>query len=270
MSTSFTTHHHTYGSAVQQFGMLYVPQHTQHTHASRQAPFPVVILIHGGFWRNAYNLSLMTGLAEFFIQQEIAVWNIEYRRVGDEGGGWPGTFQDVARAADELRALAPTYNLDLQRVLAIGHSAGGQLAFWLGSRSHLPPTSSLATSQPLALKGVISQAGVLDLELAYELRLGGGAVAELLGGGPAEVPEHYALADPAALLPLHISQVLVHATADDRVPLEVSQTYTRKATRSGDTPTLIELPNANHFVLINPNTDEWNRTFEEVQKLLSL
>src|SRR5581483_5408559 len=110
----------TYGDDPQQFGDLSLP--------STSGPHPIILLIHGGFWRAPYNLSLMSSLAEDLVRYGLATWNIEYRRVGDPGGGWPGTLQDVALAADHLITIAPTYNLDLQRIVAVGHSAGGQLA----------------------------------------------------------------------------------------------------------------------------------------------
>src|SRR5215472_13479598 len=124
-----------YGAESLQFGELYVP--------NGSGPHPVVILIHGGFWRAAYRLTLMQALAGDLVQKGIAVWNIEYRCIGDAGGGWPGTLQDVACAADCLKALAPLHALDLTCVIAVGHSAGGQLALWLAARSRLPKKSQL-------------------------------------------------------------------------------------------------------------------------------
>src|SRR5689334_19990376 len=140
-----------YGVEPLQFGDLYLP--------NGPGPHPVVILIHGGFWRAPYDLTLMQGLAQDLVQNRIAAWNIEYRRLGDAGGGWPGTFQDVARAADYLAALALPYSLDLTRVVPVGHSAGGHLALWLATRSRLPRNSKLTVSNtPLSLSGVVSLA----------------------------------------------------------------------------------------------------------------
>lgn len=250
-----------YGRQALQFGELYVPEATQSA--------PVVVLIHGGFWRAQYGLSLMRGLAEDLVSHGMAAWNIEYRRIGNAGGGWPNTLLDAAAATDYLQMIATTYSLDIQRVVTVGHSAGGHLALWLAARSRLPSDSPLATSSaPLALKGVVSQAGVIDLELAWHLRLGNNATGELLGGSPAQIPERYAAASPAALLPLSVPQVLIHGTRDDHVPLEVSQSYTRKATAARDSVTLIEVPGADHFVLIDAASDAWSITIEEIQRLL--
>lgn len=249
-----------YGSESQQFGELYVPP--------GPGPHPVVVLIHGGFWRAPYDLTLMEGLAQDLVNRGIAVWNIEYRRVGDPGGAWPGTLQDVAVAADYLRPIAPTYALDLGRVISVGHSAGGHLALWLAGRSHIAKTSQIFRPSPLPLIGVVSLAGASDLELVWKLNLGKGAAAELLGGGPKEVGERYASASPTALLPFQIPQVLIHGDADDRVPLSVSQEYLRQAQQAGDTARLVELSNTDHFELIDAKSQAWMRTRDEIFTLL--
>ncbi len=250
-----------YGADPQQFGELYVP--------NGPGPHPVVLLIHGGFWRAPYDLTLMQGLAEDLAHNGIAAWNIEYRRVGDTGGGWPGTFQDVARAADYLRTLALPYALDLARVISVGHSAGGHLALWLAARPRLPRNSKLTVnSMPLPLSGVVSLAGASDLKHTWELNLGHGAAAELLRGSPASVPDRYMFASPAALLPLGLPQVLIHGDRDDRVPLVVSQEYVHKAAQHGDYTTLVALPRVDHFALIDPSSLAWAITMTHIQKLL--
>ncbi|QBD83516.1 alpha/beta hydrolase [Ktedonosporobacter rubrisoli] len=253
---------HSYGNDPQQFGELFLPE--------GPGPFPVVLLIHGGFWHAPYNLSLMTGLAEDLIQRNIAVWNIEYRRIEDVGGGWPGTFQDVAHASDYLQTLAQQYALDMQRVIPVGHSAGGHLALWLAARSKFPEDSQLAalSTPPYTFKGIVSLAGANDLEQVWQLNLEDGSAATLLGGTPMEVPERYALASPAALLPLGIPQILIHGDKDDRVPIEVSQAYALQAKDAGDQLTLIELPGVDHFALIDPSSEAWAITIRALQKLL--
>ncbi|GER90349.1 hypothetical protein KDW_45110 [Dictyobacter vulcani] len=252
-----------YGDDTFQYGELYVP--------TGAGPHPVVILIHGGFWRDAYDLTLMHGLAQHLVAQQIAVWNIEYRRVGNPGGAWPGTLLDVARATDYLRTLAPQYQLDVQRVITVGHSAGGHLALWLAARQHLPQDSELSTSSdPLPLTGAISQAGVVDLEQAARLHLGKDAVQALLGASFADKPQRYLLASPAALLPLDVPQVLVHGTNDDTVPLIISQSYQQKAQIAGDSITLIEIPAGDHFVVIDPDSEAWQQTYAEIKRLLML
>lgn len=258
-----------YGPESLQFGDLYLP--------TGPGPHPTIILIHGGYWRARYGLDLMTGLAEDLTARGLAAWNIEYRRVGNPGGGWPGTFLDVARATDYLQLIESTYALDLARVIPIGHSAGGHLAFWLAARPHIPEGNPLAGASikdndtqtgPLTPQAAISLAGVLDLMMAWRLHLSTDAVVELLGGTPADVPERYKAASPAALLPLGIPQILIHGTQDSNVPLEISQSYAAAAKAAGDHVTLIELPAVDHFAVINPHTTAWTTTINALQRLL--
>lgn len=264
-----------YGPMASQFGELYLPRPLKSD--------LTVVLIHGGFWRSHYGLDLMTNLARDLVMRGIAVWNIEYRRLGETGGGWPATLLDVARAADYLHTLSPIYGLNLQRVVSIGHSAGGHLALWLAARhcisraSVLHPAYPRATgsrgansqesSGPLKLAGAISLAGAVDLELCWQLNLSSSVVATLLGGSPTEVPERYTAASPAALLPLGIPQVLIHGALDDIVPLQVSQAYAQRATEVGDRAILIQLADADHFTLIDPCSVAWISTVQALHTL---
>ena len=263
-----------YGPEDLQFGNLYLP--------NQSGPHPTVILIHGGYWRAPYGLDLMNGLAEDLAKRGYAAWNIEYRRIGNPGGGWPGTFQDVARATDYLRELAITYSLNLQKVVPIGHSAGGHLAFWLVARTRIPlfvhnselintqhPDDDKETITPLVLTGAISLAGVVDLEMAWRLHLSNDAVVELLGGSFTDVPERYLAASPAAMLPLGVPQVLIHGTSDDSVPIEVSQAYVKTARSVHDPITYLELEGVDHFDVIDPDSKAWALTLNELQKLVS-
>lgn len=268
---------HHYGSAPRHFGDLRVPP--------GRGPHPVVILIHGGFWRSHRQLDLMNPLAEDLLERGIASWNIEYRRVanveagtpGDEGAGFPGTLLDVARAADDLYTLAPMYRLDLGRVVTVGHSAGGHLALWLAARRHLPDRAletdeavaggSPAASDPLPpcpLAGVVSLAGVNDLADAWQRNLGGGAVESFLGGNPETVPEHFAAACPARLLPLNVPVVLIHGTADEHVPVEISRGYAEAARQAGDDVRLHEFEGLDHFAVIDPAAPPWATTIKEI------
>ncbi|HEX5504508.1 MAG TPA: alpha/beta hydrolase [Thermomicrobiales bacterium] len=254
---------HAYGPAPAQCGDLRLP--------AGAGPCPVVILIHGGYWRARYGLDLMDGLGDDLARRGVASWNIEYRRVGEAGGGWPGTFQDVSRAADTLRDLATRHPLDLARVVAVGHSAGGHLALWLAARPRLDPAARrlLAPGPPdPPLAGVVGLAGVNDLALAWRLGLSNGAAGELLGGGPDTVPGRYAAASPAALLPLGVPQVLLHGSADADVPLELSTAYAAAATAAGDTVRLRELPGVDHFAPIDPHSAAWGVALAELLPLL--
>ena len=238
-----------YGDDPRQFGDLFLPERGKR-------PYPAVIAIHGGFWRNRWSLAHLSHLGAALAGEGIAVWSLEYRRLGDPGGGWPGTFHDVARGAAHLWSFAGEYDLDLQNVTALGHSAGGQLAAWLASLDRVPKKSEVA-AKPLPLHAAISLAGVLDLRRAWELRLGDDVVRDLLGGTPAEVPERYAAAAPIELLPARRLVALVHGINDTAVPVEISRCYRQAANAAGDPAILTELPGCGHFELIDPASTWW-------------
>lgn len=237
-----------YGPEPQQFGDLRLP--------AGEGPHPCAIVIHGGFWRARYDLTYAGHLCAAVAEVGLASWNIEYRRVGDLGGGWPGTFHDVAQATAHLFAIAPEHAIDPDRVIAVGHSAGGHLAFWLAGLGHVPADSPIHTDPP-PLRAVAALAGVLDLAQAWKLNLSDRAVVGLLGGGPDEVPERYAAASPSALLPLGVPQLLVHGTEDPNVPYAISKAYHAAAVTAGDDVTLLSLPGAGHFELVDPASWEW-------------
>lgn len=235
-----------YGGAAQQFGELRVP--------AGRGPFPVVILIHGGCWLADFNYLHITRLAAEMVKQGVAVWTIEYRRLGDEGGGWPNTLLDAAQAADHLRELAKQHPLDLQRVVSVGHSAGGQLALWLAARGKLPAHSVLHAKNPLKLKGVIGLAAITDLET---YRLGppdscNASVDQLLQGSPEQYPERYAQASPRSLLPLGVPQWLIQGEQDRIVPATSVSAYAQAALAKGDLVYLLAQPQAGHFEMVAP------------------
>jgi acetyl esterase/lipase len=240
-----------YGAAPQQFGDLRLPKN-----ASPAALPPVAIVIHGGYWRSAYGLEHIGHLCAALTRAGVATWSLEYRRIGDAGGGWPAAGEDVARGAEYLRTLAQRYPLDLTRVVAIGHSAGAQLALWL------------AAQHKFQLRGVVSLAGVTDLRRAWELGLSRGVVAELLGGTPDEQPLRYHQASPIELLPLGVPERLLHGSKDDVVPIEISRRFDQAAAAAHDDARLIELPDAGHFELIDPRTDAWATVQAAVLDLL--
>jgi acetyl esterase/lipase len=230
-----------YGPGELHFAELTIPE--------SKGPHPVAIVIHGGFWRALYGLDYIRPACDALTAGGIATWNIEYRRIGQAGGGWPGTFDDVSDAADHLQSSAAQFNLDLNRVIAMGHSAGGHLALWLGTRKKW-------------LRGVISLAGVADLRRAWELKLSNTVVAEFLGGSPNEVPDRYKFASPIEQLPLGLPQRLFHGTLDDSVPFEISRRYVDAAKRLGDDADLITLENAGHFELVDPRTKEFGMVLD--------
>ncbi|MDI3282426.1 alpha/beta hydrolase [Polyangium sp. 15x6] len=217
------------------------------------------MVLHGGCWTTMVALDIMSPLSEALTNEGLATWNVEFRRItmGKSDSGYPDTFLDVGAAIDELRAIAPAYDLDLDRVKAVGHSAGGQLALWAAARPRLPETSGIRGSAPLPLRGVVSLAGVLDLADATARGLCGNLADQLLGGTKAQVPERYAETNPAELLPIGVRQVLVHGAADVVVPLSGSETYRARAYAAGDRISLTAIPDADHFDVITPSSTKW-------------
>ena len=246
-----------YGTEPQQFGDLRVP--------NRPGPHAVVVVIHGGFWRNRYDLEHIGPLCTALTESGLATWSIEYRRLGDPGGGWPGTFLDVANAVNHLWTIAQQHHLDLDRVITMGHSAGGHLALWVAGLERVPRHSPIRVSDPLPLRAAISLAGVSDLRRAAELRLSAGVTPELIGGSPEQYPERYAAASPLELLPLGVRQFLLHGTNDDDVPFEISQRYYDAARAKGDDAQLISFPDIGHFELIDPESTVWPLLLDAVK-----
>ena len=223
----------TYGADPNQFGDLRVP--------AGKGPFPLVIFIHGGFWKSAYDLNHAGHLCAALTAAGAATWSIEYRRIGNVGGGWPGTFDDVLHAAEYVKVLRAQYPLDASRVVVAGHSAGGHLALWL------------AAKRVIDLRAAVSLAGVSDLRLAFKLQLSAGVVGKLLGGSPEEVSARYTGASPIEMLPIPAQQRLIHGTEDDIVPFEMSQRFAAASHNAR----LVSLPGAGHFELIDPRAKEW-------------
>ncbi len=238
-----------YGPDSDQYGEVWAP-------APGPVPAPVVVLIHGGYWRVRYRLDLMHPLAADLAGRGYGVWNIEYRRTGQPGGGWPGTFADVANAVDALAHLAPRYGWDPGRVAVVGHSAGGHLALWLAGRHRLPAgvLDRVGAAPRVTPVLAVSLAGVCDLTEAARLRLSNGAVLELLGGEPSTRPDLYQVACPYRLLPLGVPQLVVHGTADTHVPPELSHRY---AAAAGTECELLTLPGVDHFAVIDPASAAW-------------
>lgn len=256
------TQRYSYGDDAEQFVDLYLPT------VRPSAPgYPTIVLIHGGCWGAQYGLAPLGQFCKTFTELGIAVWNLEYRRIGN-GGGWPHTFLDVAAGADQLRTAATTHPLDLTSVVAVGHSAGGHLALWLAARQRLPATSPLFMPQPLSLSGVVSLAGIPDLVDAHARDICRGAVPELLGGTPAQVPERYRAGSPSAHLPLGIPQHLIIGTEDQAVPTVHNERFQTQAQAAGDAVDLTLLPATGHFEIVTPGTDVWPVVEDAVLTLL--
>jgi acetyl esterase/lipase len=234
------TQHHRYGPHRQNRADLHVPR-------DGDAPVPVVVLIHGGYWRATYGKIVMKPLAADLVRRGFATWNIEYRRIGRrQGGGYPATFDDVSAAINRLAELDDE-RLDLSDVTYIGHSAGGHLALWAASRdeeSRIEPTR------------VIAQAPITNL-----VRTGEAAYA-LMGGEPRELPERYAQCDPMQLVPVGKPLLLVHGADDATIPVERTREYAEAARAAGDEVELIEPNPGGHRSHIDPRSAGWRAAVE--------
>ncbi len=253
-----------YGPAPDQVAELFLPK--------RQGFHRTIVLIHGGCWLAAIpGTALMDYLADDLRTRGFAVWNIDYRRIGEDGGGYPGTFRDVASAMDTLRAIAPAYRLDLAHLVVVGHSAGAQLALWAAARPHLPHDSVLYESNPLPVSAVVSLAGIDDLA-DYRNRgpeaCGGPSTIDALVGPPtAAHKDVYADTSPSRLLPIGVRQVLVSGALDPIVPQRFAEHYAAMAKASGDRIARLTIPAAGHFELIDPTSDAWKQIGPAIEAL---
>jgi acetyl esterase/lipase len=232
-----------------------------------KGPFPVVVMVHGGCWRSKIAAAdIMNWIANDLRGRGIAVWNIEYR--GADRSPFPATFQDVAAGADALRASAAQYKLDLKRVIAVGHSAGGHLALWLAARPGISPASPLHSADPLTLKAAISLGGLPDLEAASVPpgnTCGSEIVSMLVGEPTAERPNVYADTSPAVLPQPGIKVTLVNGTVDRIAPPSFAEAY---GLRAGGKPRQIVVEGAGHIELIAPETEAWKQTVAVIEASL--
>jgi acetyl esterase/lipase len=240
-----------YGPDALQFGKLRLP--------NGPGPLPVVVFIHGGCWLSAFDIQHAASLEQGLADEGYAVWSVEYRRVGDDGGGWPDSFLDVGEGVDYLRALAREYPLDLDRVVISGHSAGGAFALWVAARPRIPRESPLWTEEPLPVRAVVALAPAPNLAELHARGVCGDVIDGLMGGSPEAYPERYDAASPMRLTPLGLPQTLV-VGALDRSWGPSGHAYYERATRSGDTDVrLVELPESGHFEMIVPTSSSWPR-----------
>lgn len=239
-----------YGPAPDQVGDLYLPRRAFRGNSGRA---PVACLLHGGFWRMPYGRDHIAPIALDLTDRGFAVWNLEYRRVGTVGGGWPGTLQDVGTGIDQLAALQEVGEpIDLERVTVVGHSAGGHLALWCALQDELRGDGY--HPKRVKVSQVVGLAAVADLALAYELRCGNGAVENFLGGSPLQVAARYRSTSPAQLLPIGVKQLLVHGSIDADVPVVISRRYAAAAAAAGDDVRFIELEDAGHMDFVDPSS----------------
>lgn len=249
-----------YGTGSQQFGELRVP--------AGPGPHPVAVIVHGGCWlsrlegldERATALDLVRPMAAALAEAGFATWNVEYRRMGHEGGGWPGTFLDVAAGADHLKKIAKAERLDLTRVVTVGHSAGGHLALWLAGRGRLKKGGALWTADPLPVQGAVNLDGPGDLRAAAPMAkavCGAPVVDELVGGQA----ERYGEASPRELLPLGARQQVLAGAMFGPLALE----YEKAARAAGDDVKVEVLEQAGHFVFLDPRSEIWKKVVAAVK-----
>ncbi len=269
LATPQADHKIAYGTAASQFGELWLPA------ASTKGALPVVVLIHGGCWRaNLPGPELLGFLADDLRKQGVAVWSLTYRRLGEVGGGYPGTFQDIATGVAHLNGMARQYNLDLARVVVSGHSAGGHLALWVAAQNKVPENSVLKNAQSVHFKAVIGIAAIPDLAyyaLAGAHACGVNTVDQLVDSAtrtPAGDP--FRDTSPSSMLPLGVKQVLVHGANDGIVPPSIGWRYQAQAQEKGEYVKLLNIDNAGHFELIAPWTEPGQVVESEILDALNV
>ncbi|QYG07620.1 alpha/beta hydrolase [Janthinobacterium sp. PAMC25594] len=254
-----------YGPAPSQYAQLFRP--------TGAGPFPVVVLVHGGCWTVAFGgIGQMRNVASALVAQGIAVWNVEYRRVDEPGGGYPGTYEDMHAALDSLRQHAPQYQLDVKRILAMGHSAGGQLVQWIAGREKLPKTSPLYRDSFLPIKNILSLGGLADLRHEKELIKSSCErdMAQLAGSASTERPDIYSDTNAADLMPNGSRTVLATGELDTISPPRVAHDYAARAKLAGDHAEVLILPGASHYDEIAATSNAWRMILPVIKQMLAM
>jgi acetyl esterase/lipase len=250
-----------YGPAPQQYGNLRLPK--------GRGLHPVVIFIHGGCWLSAFDITHAGSFEQALADSGYAVWSLEYRRVGDAGGGWPGTFLDIARGADYVREIASKYSLDLNRVVVSGQSAGGEFALWLAARKKIPSSSEVFVANPINVRGVVALAPAPDLETLEAAGTCGKVIDKLIGGPPTQFAERYAVVSPMKLAPIDVPSTLI-VGAQDRGFGPNGRAYFARAKEAGDAKVrLVEAPESGHFEVIAPKTTTWGIVIAEFKAMFA-
>lgn len=252
-----------YGSAPSQFAELFRP--------AGDGPFPVLVLVHGGCWTVQFGgIGQMRSLAGALAAEGIAVWSVEYRRVDEEGGGYPGTYQDINAALDKLGAEAARYQLDTGRIVAMGHSAGGQLVQWIAGRSRIPAGSPLFQPRPLPVREIISLGGLADLRNEKDLikHSCGRDTAQLAGLPSAARPDVFADTNAAELMPNGSHTLLVTGELDTVSPPRAARDYAARALAAGDRAEVVILPGASHYDEVAASSPSWQLLLPLVRQTL--
>jgi acetyl esterase/lipase len=255
-----------YGTDSLQFGDLRIPE--------GRGPFPLAIIIHGGCWLSRFaTLTIMSPLADALAKDGIATWNIEYRRNDNPGGGWPGSFLDVANGVDYIRELARRYPLDTTRVAITGHSAGAHLALWAAARHRVRSVSAIATDAPFKPLVTVPLGGPGDMaEITQREKMICGATPSasgVMGGLPADAPDHYRDGSPLSLLPFGVKQVLIVGEKDGVMPVAVREAWITRAREAGDDASLVIVAGG-HFELLAPEHESGRTVRRTIADLLHM
>jgi acetyl esterase/lipase len=252
-----------YGASPSQYAELFLPV--------GKGPFPVAVLVHGGCWTKEFGgIAQLRNLAGALTARGIAAWNVEYRRVDEAGGGYPGTYQDMNAALDTLAAQAGGYPLDLERLVAVGHSAGGQLVQWMAGRTRIPAASPLRPAGTLAVRRVVSLGGLADLRHEADLIKSscGRDTVELAGRPEAARPDVFADTNAAELLPNGSRTILVTGELDKVAPPRVARDYARRARAAGDAAEVVILPGASHYDEVAASSASWPLVLRAIESAL--
>lgn len=254
-----------YGAAPSQYAELFLPK--------GPGPFPVAILVHGGCWTSKFGgIAQLRNMAGALAARGIAVWNVEYRRVDEPDGGYPGMYHDMHAALEALREQAGKYPLDLERLAAVGHSAGGQLVQWIAGRERIPQDSPLYRPNPLPVRNIVSLGGLADLrreEAQIKLRCGRD-IAQLTGTPSAGRPDVFADTNAAQLLPNGSRTWLVTGALDSISPPRVAHDYANRARAAGDQAEVVILPNASHYDEVAATSPAWPQVLQVIERALGI
>ena len=254
-----------YGAAPSQFAELFRP--------AGAGPFPVVVLVHGGCWTVQFGgIRQMHNVAGALAARGIAVWNVEYRRADEPGGGYPGTYQDINAALDKLASEAARHQLDTRRIVAMGHSAGGQLVQWMAGRSKIAPTSALFHPNHLPVPSIISLGGLADLRHEQDLIKSscGRDMVQLAGSPSAQRPDIYADTNAADLMPNGSRTVLITGALDTISPPRVAYAYAARSQAAGDQARVLILPGASHYDEIAASSPAWTLILPVIEQALGI